>query len=342
MNILIIGGTRFVGRAIAEVFLSQGHQVTLFNRGSSSVGGCLQITGDVENLTSFESELKAVAADVVVHCIASTKKNADDLARVFAGSKSRVLVLSSADCYEAFQQLNRGREVSDFPIDETMPTSSIEYYWREFPNHPGGPSYDKNLMSSALMQAFAGQLMLPTIFRLPQVYGPGDFQFRSRHGPIIRRILDGQMTFVLSDLDYGKLQTFGYIENIAAAVYHAAGTPVTAGKIYNLGERKIRSWRRWVELYATAAGLEFEFRVLPECVLRTVPVEKVSPPLHLIFDCEKFYQETGFVDPVTIEHCIAKTLAWARENPSCLGARPDYGNEARVFERFKAMVQALK
>jgi len=36
MKILIIGGTRFVGRHIAETALSCGHTVSLFNRGKQS------------------------------------------------------------------------------------------------------------------------------------------------------------------------------------------------------------------------------------------------------------------------------------------------------------------
>lgn len=36
MKILIIGGTRFVGRALTEVALAHGHEVTLFHRGQSN------------------------------------------------------------------------------------------------------------------------------------------------------------------------------------------------------------------------------------------------------------------------------------------------------------------
>ncbi len=36
MNILIIGGTRFLGRHLVNSALARGHQVTLFNRGKSN------------------------------------------------------------------------------------------------------------------------------------------------------------------------------------------------------------------------------------------------------------------------------------------------------------------
>lgn len=49
MNILVIGGTSFVGRHIVEEAGSKGHQVTLFNRGISNPAafpGLRHITGD--------------------------------------------------------------------------------------------------------------------------------------------------------------------------------------------------------------------------------------------------------------------------------------------------------
>ena len=36
MRLLIIGGTRFLGRALTEDALSRGHEVTLFNRGQTN------------------------------------------------------------------------------------------------------------------------------------------------------------------------------------------------------------------------------------------------------------------------------------------------------------------
>lgn len=48
MRILILGGTVFVGRALAEAALKRGHAVTLFNRGSNpgSIDGAREIHGD--------------------------------------------------------------------------------------------------------------------------------------------------------------------------------------------------------------------------------------------------------------------------------------------------------
>ena len=36
MRLLVLGGTRFLGRAVVEAALAAGHEVTLFNRGRTS------------------------------------------------------------------------------------------------------------------------------------------------------------------------------------------------------------------------------------------------------------------------------------------------------------------
>jgi 2'-hydroxyisoflavone reductase len=49
MRILILGGTRFLGRAITEAALGRGDTVTLFNRGMSNPGlypGVETVSGD--------------------------------------------------------------------------------------------------------------------------------------------------------------------------------------------------------------------------------------------------------------------------------------------------------
>ena len=49
MRILILGGTRFVGRHLAAEAIDRGHEVTLFNRGTRNVpfAKVESIVGDV-------------------------------------------------------------------------------------------------------------------------------------------------------------------------------------------------------------------------------------------------------------------------------------------------------
>lgn len=48
MRILILGRSKFVGRAIVEEAVADGHDVTIFDRGRlSPVGGCTSLVGDL-------------------------------------------------------------------------------------------------------------------------------------------------------------------------------------------------------------------------------------------------------------------------------------------------------
>ncbi len=320
MHILILGGTGFISGEIARLASAAGHAVTLFNRHGDG------IVGDVEDLPAHAEALRAVAADVVVHSVCNTEKHARDVVDVFGDT--RVLVLGSQDCYDAFQQTNRGRETSDFPISEDDPLSAIRYYYRDLV--PGmRRDYDKNLMTAELMAAWERGEAQPTVFRCPMVYGPRDRQFPHRHGAIIRRLYDRQHVFPIGATEQATIWTFGYVTNIAAAIVHAFDKPHTAGRVFNLGETRVRTKRRWADCFAAAAGREFEFRVVPD-------QDPDAPPVHLIMDNTRYPRETGFEDPISLDAAIKATLDWGLANPEALGPVPDYEKESRQIREWQA------
>ena len=66
MKLLIIGGTVFLGRAVVESALSQGHEVTLFNRGQSNI----DLFPEVEQLHgNRDSGLEALAGRTFDACL---------------------------------------------------------------------------------------------------------------------------------------------------------------------------------------------------------------------------------------------------------------------------------
>ena len=110
MRILIIGGGRFLGRAFAAEALAAGHQVTVFNRGRSSVDleGVRVVHGDREN----PEDLAALAAsapeagreggpawDAVVDTCGFKPRIVGDSARVLADKARAYLFVSSLNAY---------------------------------------------------------------------------------------------------------------------------------------------------------------------------------------------------------------------------------------------------
>lgn len=322
MRVLLLGGTRFIGRAIAERARAAGHDLLLFNRGQTDAAQPPDVRGDVDELVQHRDALRALAPDAVVHCIAYTEQHGRDLAEVFEGLDVHAVVLGSMDCYRAFSDLRAGQEPAEgFPTQEADPLAP-PFYWRGT-EHGRAEDYDKNLLTDALLAAGAAGRLRPTVLRLPMVYGPEDPQFAHRHGEAIWHCLDERPRYVIGAVTQATIWTFGYVENVAAGVLHTLAHPAaTAGQVYNLGEARVRTKRRWAELYAAAAGLELEVCAVPDAALGDTEPNAAAP--HLIVDSGRFARETEFVAPVTVEQAVARTLDWARAHPDALGPRPDY------------------
>jgi nucleoside-diphosphate-sugar epimerase len=99
MNVLIIGGTRFVGRHIAEAFVARGHSVALFNRGNnpSVLADLEQVHGD---RASDLSRLDGRTWDCVIDTSGYTPNVVETAANYFASRTQYYLFVSSISVYD--------------------------------------------------------------------------------------------------------------------------------------------------------------------------------------------------------------------------------------------------
>jgi 2'-hydroxyisoflavone reductase len=99
MHILVLGGTRFVGRAVVDAALDAGHDVSLFNRGRSNPGlypGIETLIGDRE---TDLSALRGRSFDVVVDCAGYHPDVVRLSAEALRDSVGRYVFVSSASVY---------------------------------------------------------------------------------------------------------------------------------------------------------------------------------------------------------------------------------------------------
>lgn len=89
MNFLIIGGTKFIGKAIAERAKKHGHTVTLFNRGQTDQDSPYNvIRGNVDQITDHKAELRKLNPDVVIHAIAYNERHGLDIVEIFQATST--------------------------------------------------------------------------------------------------------------------------------------------------------------------------------------------------------------------------------------------------------------
>lgn len=180
MRILFIGGTRYVGLAMAQCALARGHQVDIFHRGSTTVA---ELAGVNHILGDRNGDLTALAQgewDAVVDVCAYRPHEVESMAIALGARAGLSVLISSISVYagDVPLQYNEGAAVMDtgFLVGKDLTTIAID-----------GDSYGplKVLCEQALTQRCSKHLIIRPTF----VIGPNDYT--QRFPEWVRRIAGG-------------------------------------------------------------------------------------------------------------------------------------------------------
>src|SRR5262249_33278795 len=149
------------------------------------------------------------------------------------------------------------------PLAEDALLRENLYPYRAHAPGPADPMFDyEKILVERVVLSDPG---LPgTVLRLPMVYGPGDPQHRLF--PYLKRMDDRRPAILLTEGQAGWRWTRGYVENIAAAVAHAAAADRAAGCITSVRRtpRQRRSGLSGSAVRAVGLGRSYRCR-LPSC-----------------------------------------------------------------------------
>jgi len=257
LRVVLLGGTRFIGRAIVEELARAGHELLIVHRGRLEPDDLPRVEHlhcDRAELASHKHELAAFEPDAAVDCRALTRADAQ-MALDALPPGIRLLVISSVDVYRAFAALNDAGETDPVPIDEDSPVRAERYPYGG--KTPGMDDYDKLDVEDVYLPQGA------TSLRLPMVYGPRDYQLREEF--ILRRVRGGRKR-----IPFGAgmwLACRAYVGDVARGARLALESRSTAGLALNLCEDRTFSIRMWSRMILDAAGSDADLvRVADEAL----------------------------------------------------------------------------
>ena len=226
MRILILGGTRFVGRHLVEAAVARGHAITLFHRGRTNPGlhaGVERVIGDRDGDLD---RLDGRSFDAVVDVSGYYRRIVGASARRFADRVRRYLFVSTISVYA--EPIARGANEdaavakTDQPDAETL----------------DGGNYGalKALCEDVVREAYGARA---TIVRPGLVVGPHDYTGRFPYWP--RRLARGGEVLAPGDpaapiqfIDARDMAAFmvDLLERDVAGTFHATGPaePLTLGE----------------------------------------------------------------------------------------------------------------
>ena len=302
MRITVLGGTRFIGRAIVEELHAAGDKLLIVHRGQLEPVDMPEVDHlhcARAELADHQRELVAFDPQAVVDCRALTRADAEIALRVLPDVERRI-VISSVDVYRAFGALNNERETDPVPLDEDSPVRPDRYPYRGM--LPGMDDYDKLDVEDIYLPRGA------TVLRLPMVYGEHDYQRREEF--ILRRVRAGR-----TRIPFGAgmwLACRVYVRDVARAVSLELQSPVAG--VMNICEDRTYSMRKWSEMILNAAGSSAELvrvrdELLPEDLKETGTMSQ-----HIAVTARKARALLGW-EPSDPEETLRTTVRWHLENP---------------------------
>ncbi len=232
MKLLIIGGTRFLGRHLVTAALGRGHEITLFNRGNHSPEdqrGIETITGD-RNRDLWE--LQGRVWDAVVDTCGYLPRAVEAAAKVLSDSVGIYVFISSQSAYQDLSQPGTGE---DAPLKTLTPEQLEEANRLEASGQTAalvsGPMYGglKTLCERAAEEVMPNRVLT---IRPGLLVGPYDYTDRFTYWAV--RVAEGGEVLApgkpdkaIQFIDVRDLAewTIRMIERRAAGVYNCNGMP---------------------------------------------------------------------------------------------------------------------
>jgi nucleoside-diphosphate-sugar epimerase len=317
MNVLIFGGTRFMGRYVLRALLDVGIDVTIANRGTREENkGAHNVICDRSQPGALE-QFKDSKFDAVIDFSAYASDWVEQAGSFFAGKISRYIFISTGAVYTSSQV---------FPITEDFPKG---------PPHPFAPYAAEKNRSESLLREFSSKGAFDTTaLRLPFVMGPDNYE--DRESFVFSRLLAKQPIFLANG---GKsIHSFIYAGDVASAIVRILSLSRTKGsEEFNLAIPQATTSRGFVDLASEVCGIEpIVISYQPEeFQIDTINFDLKNvafpfPENNAYLSSEKILHQLGFAPAYDLKSMLAEYYEWWMKGPN--KEPKEYPLESRIKE----------
>ncbi|MDP5273596.1 NAD-dependent epimerase/dehydratase family protein [Chengkuizengella axinellae] len=224
VNVLVMGGTEFVGKSLVKGLISKGYIVDFLTRGNKKVdfqGHHKHLICDRKDHNALRRCLEGHTYDYIFDVSAYTCEDVELLLQsINKSSLKRYVFISSAAVYS--------------PSHEFLNENSDR---GENPNW-GLYGEDKKEAEDYLFERYEKDELPIVIFRPTYIYGEGNNLYRESY--FFHRLMS-EKPLPVPNTDQSMVQ-FIHIKDVVEIVIHAITTEKTIGEAYNLTHSRKLSW----------------------------------------------------------------------------------------------------
>ena len=303
MRIVVLGGTRFIGRRIVSDLVARGDEVLIVHRGSTEPPDlplCRHIHAARADYESIADEVRTFEPTAIVDTLCMSRADADAVLPHLP--EAQLILLSSMDVYQAFWHVLNDSEGEPLPLTEASPVRSSRFLYGEARGDHVG--YEKLDVEPSYLDRGG------TVLRLAMIYGEHDHQRREEF--ILRRVRAGR-----DRIPFGAgtfLWSRCHVADVSSAVLAAIGNPLAASEVFNINEPTTRSVRGWAAQVLAAAGSSAELVTVADSALPEDMWITKAVPQQLVSGTSRATAVLGW-QPSDPDQRVAESVAWHLANP---------------------------
>jgi len=304
VKILVMGGTRFVGKPLVAQLLAEGHALTLFTRGKNPVpAGVEHLCGDRSTADGL-AVLQGRSFDVIVDSSGRTLDDSRAVIERTGAPSHRFVYVSSAGVY-ADSEL--------WPLSEHSPSDPQS-------RHSG--KLDTEAWLSAEKIPF-------TSFRPTYIVGAGNYN--PVESWFFDRIVHGRPVPLPGD--GSTITQLGHVNDLATAMALSIGVDAAANRIYNCSSVQGITFKGLVAAAARACGKDpaaveirsFDPSGLDKKARKAFPLRLA----HFLTDVTRVQRELAWTPAFSVEQAMADSYAndYAQRMPTS----PDFSSDEALI-----------
>ena len=304
VKILVMGGTRFVGKPLVAQLLAEGHALTLFTRGKNPVpAGVEHLCGDRSTADGLAA-LQGRSFDVIVDSSGRTLDDSRAVIERTGAPSHRFVYVSSAGVYADSELC---------PLSEYSPTDPQS-------RHSG--KLDTEAWLSAEKIPF-------TSFRPTYIVGAGNYN--PVESWFFDRIVHGRPVPLPGD--GSTITQLGHVNDLATAMALSIGVDAAANRIYNCSSVQGITFKGLVAAAARACGKDpaaveirsFDPSGLDKKARKAFPLRLA----HFLTDVTRVQRELAWTPAFSVEQAMADSYAndYAQRMPTS----PDFSSDEALI-----------